>query len=284
MVVSHIVVIHIVVLGREGTGVEDIKHNLSDIKNLVPPYRRAPKFPSTFPSRMRLDIPLDVQVEHITETANTDNITGFTLNINNVNDPMGTSAVSVQSALVDLWKPMYGAYQLLWTTVKFNLRMSKFMQPQTTVALNNVTTFAQSHQLAGDASNVTGWLVCIILETATLLTDYDQIIHHPLGKRWYFPSLNSHKSCRGSFMVSPKQFFKSGYSLTHDTEGIDERWKDSTPWESNPTHPLFVHVYLLDQNALDNSTEHLGFNGNFRITQSVMCMEPITDYSHNAAT
>lgn len=245
-------------------------------KNAITKSLTRPHFlPIYFPGKLHTDI---VYEDHISfGDTNTTNIHSFAVATQNIMDPVGGAAF--ESAQVPLLRTLYTNFRVLYTNISFSLRPMEGMREQIATALNNVTTFASA--VRPGEHHEKQWLVTIPQDSATPLTDYDAIFHHPHAKRWVIPAESTGRTLHGSVRISGKQWWTSGYNSLNASLDAQFAWKDPTPFTvaTNTANPIFLLFYILSWDSTNVANVIMGARGRLKIVQRTEFTLPkLTDY------
>ncbi len=227
------------------------------------------------------------------EIADVDNIVSGYIKANMMSDPAGPLGTKNFLA-VNEWANFYDTYRVLYCNIDMVVKASAVMMRQYMNQPNDatLTTYATWHTpestvntvagapMAADQSNETMWLVCFPSESTTLLTDYDDIIHHPRSRKYLIPSLASGKAKRVHFSLGLKRYYSSmpadrrvsvetGTGVAFGTLNPFEDWHDFT--DTNPDFPLYLHLYVLNTDNSYATSAHLAVQGQLKITYGVLC-------------
>ncbi len=232
------------------------------------------------------------------QATDADNIVGGFIKANNLKDPSAAFGTSDPIAFNE-WANFYDAYRVLYCNIEIvakagNNMMRKYHEQPNDANLGTTSVFlgsAAAH--AADQSNETMYLVAFPSESTTLLTDYEDILHHPRNRMYLIPSLNSGRSKYCRFSLGMKKYFEAmpadfrnllgGASELAKREGISaddtfaivgttapfEDWTDFS--DSQVDVPVFIHLYLLNTDNSLTTPASLEINGHLKITYGVLC-------------
>lgn len=174
-------------------------------------------------------------------------------------DFAGTKAVNAA-----VWATLYTYYNIRAAKITMTVKPSYLMGPKTTLALNNVTTFAETLNTGGLDKKM--WLVFIPSTSTTALTDPHHILNHDRATKYLIPTLRSGKSRKISLFISHKKFWKRNYN---DTQSWRNVYNDQTAIASNSTYSIYTHMYLIKFDLTDATTNALALTVDMRMTQYV---------------